>query len=295
MLKKLFFILIILLTVVAGTIYGLKLEALIWYSLNEQNAPSELNLNSYQVVIDAKPIEDINDLSGLTFNHETGTLFSVLNSRPFIVELDDSGNLLRKIAVQGVKDMEGISHVQDDIFVIIDERDQRLLWITIDSATTNIDTADAPSMSLALSGERNKGLEGISWDEHNQRMLLVQERNPLRVMAITGLIEGTLITNKLVIQQLHTERKNRLWLRDLSSVTHDKHAKHLVFLSDESKLVVEYDLEGEAVSFLNLRRGAHSLAASIPQAEGLAIGPDNAVYVVSEPNLFYKFTGPEGQ
>ncbi|MCX4190803.1 SdiA-regulated domain-containing protein [Methylophaga sp. OBS3] len=295
MLRKLFLILITLLTVVAGTIYALKLEALIWYSLNEHNAASELNLNSYQVDIDAKPIDDIDDLSGLTFNHETGTLFSVLNGQPYIVELDDSGNLLRKIAVEGVEDMEGISHVHDNLFVIIDERDQRLLWITIDSATTNIDTADAPSMSLALSGKRNKGLEGISWDEHNQRMLLVQERNPLRVMAITGLIEGTLSTNKLVIQQLHTERKSRLWLRDLSSVTHDQHARHLVFLSDESKMVVEYDLAGEAVSFLNLRRGAHGLQASIPQAEGLAIGPDDAVYIVSEPNLFYKFTRGEAQ
>jgi uncharacterized protein YjiK len=33
----------------------------------------------------------------------------------------------------------------------------------------------------------------------------------------------------------------------------------------------------------------HGLSRRVPQAEGLAVGPDGAIYVLSEPNLFYRF------
>jgi len=31
------------------------------------------------------------------------------------------------------------------------------------------------------------------------------------------------------------------------------------------------------------------LEKTVPQAEGIAIGPDREVYIMSEPNLFYVF------
>src|SRR5690606_35178138 len=68
---------------------------------------------------------------------------------------------------------------------------------------------------------------------------------------------------------------------------------HLLLLSDESRMVVEYDQQGVPVSMLGLRRGSHGLARSIPQAEGLAIDSQRRVYIASEPNLFYRFV-PEG-
>lgn len=286
-------IFILLLLIVPVLIYAMKWEALLWYSLNNwlvsDSEASQLHLNDYQVVIDGKAIADVDDLSGLTYNLQSNTLYSVLNGQPLIIEMDTTGNILRQITVSGVGDMEGISHIEGNAYLIVDEKDQRLLWVEIDADTTVLDVADAPSISLVLKGQRNKGFEGVSWDEVNQRVLLVQERNPLRVVALTGLQDGIANANKLVIQELRTQKHQRLWLRDLSSITHDRHAGNLIFLSDESRMVVEYDLQNDGVSYLNLRRGAHGLKASIPQAEGVAIGPDNAVYIVSEPNLFYKF------
>lgn len=52
----------------------------------------------YRVTIEAKEIVGIaKNASGLTYNKETGTLFSVINSPPEIVELSTDGYLLRRI------------------------------------------------------------------------------------------------------------------------------------------------------------------------------------------------------
>jgi len=125
MFKTLSVLLLLMLLTFAGIYYS-KLEALIWYAINLPSDDSarfnnSLKLNHYQVEIDAKPVEGVSDLSGLTFNHQTNTLFSVLNSQPFIVELDTEGNLLRQIPVIGVRDLEGISHIEDDRYVVVDE------------------------------------------------------------------------------------------------------------------------------------------------------------------------------
>jgi uncharacterized protein YjiK len=78
-------------------------------------------------------------------------------------------------------------------------------------------------------------------------------------------------------------------LRDFSSVTYHDITGHPVILSDESRLAVEYSSDGQPISMLALWKGFHGLEKNVPQAEGIAIGPDNRLYIVSEPNLFYVF------
>lgn len=48
--------------------------------------------------------------------------------------------------------------------------------------------------------------------------------------------------------------------------------------------------EGKVVSFRSLARGFAGLLKGIPQAEGVTIDNEGYLYVVSEPNLFYRFT-----
>ena len=40
--------------------------------------------------------------------------------------------------------------------------------------------------------------------------------------------------------------------------------------------------------------GSHGLQRTVPQPEGLAVGPDGTIYLVSEPNLFYRFERHSG-
>lgn len=85
------------------------------------------------------------------------------------------------------------------------------------------------------------------------------------------------------------KRDSRLFVRDLSSLQFDERTGHLLALSDESRLVVELDVEGRPLSTLSLNKGFQGLKRSVPQAEGLAMDEEGTIYLVSEPNLFYVF------
>ncbi|HHJ4328591.1 TPA: SdiA-regulated domain-containing protein, partial [Klebsiella pneumoniae] len=90
------------------------------------------------------------------------------------------------------------------------------------------------------------------------------------------------------------QRDAGLFLRDLSSLDYHRPSGHLLVLSDESRLVLELDVQGRPLSALSLLRGQHGLRRSVPQAEGLASDGQGRLYLVSEPNLFYVFGTLEG-
>jgi uncharacterized protein YjiK len=284
------------LTLMAG-IYHYKVDALLWHLwkthvIQHIYDGASLDLDNYQAVIQAKEISGIsNDLSGLTYNTETNTLFSVLNGNPLIIELDLNGEVLRTIKVEGVRDMEGITHVDGDRYVVADEYYQRLILLEINDRTESIDATQARQISLGItsSGRKNKDFEGVSWDERNERLLVVKERNPVSIVEISGFVETGDSKNGLRVSQIEPSVFSNLKLRDFSSVTSHDDSGHLILLSDESRMAAEYDFKGRSVSALALWRGFHGLKESVPQAEGIAIGPDNRVYIVSEPNLFYVF------
>ena len=228
--------------------------------------------------------------SGLTFNPHTGTLFGVINAPATIIELDTEGNLLRKLKLQGIEDAEGITHVRDNIFVVSDERSHMLYQVEIEPGADRVDVRDSSRMGIALDQAKNLGFEGVSWDEGRQRLFVVKEKSPLRVLEISGL--PGLATGEAIdlqISEWKSSTASTLFMTDLSSLTLHDATGHLLLLSDESALVVEYTADGRPVSVLPMWGGWHGLSRRVPQAEGLAVGPDGAVYVVSEPNLFYRF------
>jgi uncharacterized protein YjiK len=54
-------------------------------------------------------------------------------------------------------------------------------------------------------------------------------------------------------------------------------------------MLLELDELGEQVSFMTLLGGFNGLKETIPRAEGVAIDEQGTLYMVSEPNLFYRF------
>ena len=251
-----------------------------------------LDLANYRVAIDAVSVEGIPDnASGLTFHPERKTLFTVINKPAQVAELTTEGKLLRTIPLRGISDAEGITHQEGNFFFIADEGKHQMIRIEIDDAATEIDTTHLPRFGLRIDAGRNVGYEGVSWDSDNNRMLIVKEKNPLRIFEISGLWE-VLDTGKLdlSIDEWLPESPSNMMLRDLSSLTYHEASGHLFLLSDESRVLLEFDGAGKAVDMLVLRAGWHGLKRTVPQAEGVAIGADRDVYILSEPNLFYRFT-----
>lgn len=287
--------LVVLCLLAAGSYVRLNhLDVLWWqnWKLNRQAVPNgSLELGRYMVDIEAREVPGVDDdLSALTFNPETRTLFAVLNGAPLLLELSLEGELLRSIPVQGARDMEGLTHVSGDQYVIAEERAQRLLLVTIDQATQNLDVSSSPRLTIGLDQPGNKGFEGVSWDNENQRLLVVRERDPLRVLAVTGFVEAVPGEPfNVTIMEIKSESSPQLFMSDLSSLTKHSESGHILLLSDESHMVVEYAADGRPLSLLGLWRGMHGLRDTVEQAEGLAVDDRKRIYVVSEPNLFYRF------
>lgn len=257
----------------------------------QADAPHSLGLADYRATIDALPLEGIDrNASGLTYHPERKTLFAVINHPPQVVELSTDGKLLRTIPVNGASDLEGITHIGEDVFALSDEARHQIFRVRINDKTTAIDVQKVPRFGLAFDAKTNLGYEGLSWDHVNQRLFVVKEKKPLRVFHVSGL-RGLLSSGHfdLQIAEWKPAAPARLMMTDLSSLTYHEATGHLLLLSDESHLVAEFDEAGLPVGLLALRAGWHGLKATVPQAEGLAVGDDGTVYVLSEPNLFYRF------
>ena len=257
-------------------------------------SPARLGLEHYRVGIDALPLADLGkNLSGLTYSPERNSLFTVVNRPAQIAELTLDGRLKRIIPVRGVSDLEGITHMRGDEFFIVDERTQQLILVEIGESRSEIDARNRPRLGLAFDLTGNRGLEGISWDQTGKRLFVVKEKRPLRLFELSGL--ATTLDEGWLDMQIGEwlPYGSLVWpLRDLSSLTYHEDSGNMLVLSDESRLVVELGPQRRPSGLLVLRRGWHGLKADVPQAEGIAVGPGGEIFVVSEPNLFYRFDPP---
>jgi len=255
-----------------------------------------LDLAAYRAVMQAQPVAGLRrNASGLTWNMATGTLFAVVNRPPAVVEMTPDGRLLRQIPLPGMADTEGISHVQDDLFVVSDESDNSLHWIRI---AANADVVIPVARFHPVPGFRpwpNLGFEGASWDETRTELLLVNEKWPQQVMIVSGLDPAS--PQKIAVGYRPDDDvrvwRPRAWLgplgRDLASLTVVPDSGYLLLLSEASALVTEYSRDGAVVGLLPLWGGTSGLRRTVPQPEGITLGPDGSIYILSEPNLLYRF------
>ena len=267
-----------------------------WFSVQEWRHAAEwqgrsLWLPDYRVTVEAQVIEGLSDdVSALTYDPDRRSLFTVTNQRAELIELSLAGKILRRMPLTGFGDAEAVEYISPGIYVISDERAQRLFKVHVDDNTRWLDAADSEQLSLGLGLNGNKGFEGLAYDSQGRRLFVAKERDPLRILEITGFPGDE---QRLNLQVTDDQRRDRrLFVRDLSSLQFDERSGHLLALSDESRLVIELDLDGRPISTLSLLRGMHGLKRSVPQAEGLAMDEQGTLYLVSEPNLFYVFAKP---
>lgn len=285
-----------------GLWYGYFYMPTAIYSLiqNQIQSPtnfSTLELQRYQVTIEAKPLKEIDkNLSGLTFNSDTGTLWGITNGPSRIIEITKKGNVLRSIRVRGGKDTEGITHLGGNTFMIVDEKSNTLWEVEIDARTTEIQLDKVPYIKLELSPiHRNLGIEALSWSERNHSLWVGQEKWPMRVVELKEQQTPHALhsaTNVLPLQPVREwEAQGFLsWLlRDLASMSHLQENGHLLMLSQESRVVAEFTEQGQAVGVLPLWQRMHGLKKSITQAEGITVDQQGTIYIVAEPNFFYRF------
>ncbi|MHA6198355.1 SdiA-regulated domain-containing protein [Pseudomonas wadenswilerensis] len=241
-------------------------------------------LPAYHADIDAKvlPGMEKDEASDLAYDPQRKTLFAVMGKNPFLVELTLDGDVLRKIPLVGWSNPEGVAVMADGRIAIVDERLHNLVLIKLDDATHELNAKDFPQYDLGPSEDQNKAFESIAWDPAQQRLVLGEERPP-RLFTWSTDGRSDLTGNK---QELANDD---LDLRNLSAIGIDPRTGHMLALSADSNMLLELDEKGEQVSFMTLLGGFNGLAKRIPRAEGVAMDEAGTLYMVSEPNLFYRF------
>jgi uncharacterized protein YjiK len=254
-------------------------------------------LPAYRVELDAKPVPGVdNNLSGLTFDPDLNLLWAVTNGPNELLALSRDGDVERRYSLDGFHDVEAVSYAGNGQLVIVEERRQSLVIVDVPiggddklSPGRSLSRDQYPALTLALGAKDNKGLEGLAYDLKGDRLFVTKERDPHQLLEVSGLRASLAGGLSLHVRDL-SDLAKKVFATDLSSVVFDQQSGHLILLSDESKLLIEMTDEGEVVSFRSLASGFAGLQKGIPQAEGVTIDDEGYLYVVSEPNLFYRFT-----
>lgn len=286
---------LVVLFVLLGVMHYLHLDDRLLQTFREQQTSqterkASVWLNRYTADIQARPVESLlkAETSGLTWHEPSNTLFTITGKIPKLAQLSLDGVLLREIELRGVADPEAVTTLSDGRFALVDERRSTLVVFSLPIGNT-LDLSQALQIRLELLDElflepNNKGLEGLTWDAGNSRFLLAKERNPYALYTL----EFDLASNSF--GRLDRLPDDELFVRDISGLAFDPKTGHLLVLSDDSGLLLELDELGEPVSFLSFLMGFNGLHKNIKQAEGVAIDAKGVIYVVGEPNLFYRFT-----
>ncbi|SQI63925.1 Putative inner membrane protein [Salmonella enterica subsp. salamae serovar Greenside] len=243
--------------------------------------PSALALNSYKAVIQQKPVSAVkSNLSGLTYSAEDRMLFAVINNPPELVWLTTEGQLVGRMPLQGIHDPESIAWSGGNQFQIGSEKDGAVYKTQVDiqrGAMQIISTVKLEGYDKA----KNKGLEGTAWDAKNERLYAAKERKPIVIKEVEMSKNG--ITR--VLPSAITAS-----VSDVSGLEYYAPTDSLLVLSDESKMILEVSSEWRVRDRLFLTAEWSGLREDIPQPEGIAMDNENNLYIVSEPNLFYKFS-----
>lgn len=264
----------------------------LWLTLTYDSAAladqDSIILADHVVTIEAKPIAGLTrNVSGLTYNSTTGTLFTTINRPAGLAELSLDGRLLRHVALPSDWDAEGIAHVQDDLFIIADEGGSRLHWIRL-AVGNQVIHEQTTDLSSDWKAWPNLGFEGVSWNQARSELLLVNEKWPRRILSVEGLWPPA-SRAQIKVREWWPGHLLGISADDLASITTDADG-NLILLSQETGIVLRYGRDGDLSGVLPLWRGFSGLKENIGQAEGITITPDGSIYIVSEPNLFYRLS-----
>lgn len=243
--------------------------------------PSALALSSYKAVIQQKTVAGVkSNLSGLTYSAEDRMLFAVINNPPELVWLTTEGQLVGRMPLQGIHDPESIAWSGGNQFQIGSEKDGAVYKTQVDIQRGTMQIISMVKLE-GYDKAKNKGLEGTAWDAKNERLYAAKERKPIMIKEVEMSKNG--ITRALPSAITAS-------VSDVSGLEYHAPTDSLLVLSDESKMILEVSSEWRVRDRLFLTAEWSGLRDDIPQPEGIAMDNENNLYIVSEPNLFYKFS-----
>ncbi len=252
----------------------------------------ESPLSHYEAAGDAVELGYIStNLSGVTWNPETGTYLAVLDSNRELVELDADLAELRTIDVSNISytDLEDIAYLgttSDGDFEYAMVTEQSVLYIGVvpDDGSTTINFGDFQLVTFAEDGG-NSGAEGVAWDPDTETFWVCEERSDMRVLSFARPDAGSdhhYEDGLSVTEVFDAETLLGDTITDISSCIYDPRTSRLLLASHESSKIIDVDpADGSVQGSLEVEITTDSGSDKV---EGITIGPEDGMLVVGEPN-----------
>lgn len=185
-------------------------------------------LADYRAELEARPVASVSgNLSGLAWDADRDQLWAVVNNPETLLALSPEGETLARYPLDGFTDVEAVAYLGDDRLLLVEERSQKLVVVPVPAAEAPL-RAEAAVFSLALGMAGNAGLEGADYDAAGDRLFLVKEHSPRRLLEVAGLRRSlTTGATAIAITGRSAWLDDHDMARDLSSVHHDVASGHL--------------------------------------------------------------------
>ena len=240
------------------------------------------------------------EVSAVTYNWDTGTLFVVGDGGTSIVQITTTGQLINSMTLaagsspQGTEfyDPEGLAYIGGGKFVMTEERDRQVVQFDY-AADTTLTRANAQTVKLGTS-IGNNGFEGLTFDPTTGGLIIAKEINPQYVFltnvdfaagtAANGSPTTTGSTPLFDVGPAGLGDLADLYaLSNVDALDGLAASSHILLLSQESGKIIEVDRNGTVFSTLTILSDAgNPLSTADQQHEGMAVGADGTIYVVSE-------------
>jgi hypothetical protein len=227
------------------------------------------------------PVND--EASGVTYNFDNNRLYIVEDEGEILFETDLQGTVLSSMSMSGFDDVEGVTYIGGGEFLLTEERVQDVFKFSYVGGSTLTQSA---LLSFSFGGTvGNVGLEGISYDFINDLVYGVKEKTPqfiytadIDLGTMTGTVGG--FAPSLGLSDLSDVQV----LSAMPSLIGTADQDNLLILSQESDMILEVTQSGSVESFFDFS------ALGTNSAEGITLGPDGTIYVVSEDPKLFVFT-----
>lgn len=212
------------------------------------------------------------NLSGLTWNPETRTLFATTNQPEYLYELSLEGKLLRSIKLIDFEDTEGLTHIQGNIFAIVEERKGVLNILHVPDNATEVARDGHVCVDLGVASSKNKGLEGVSYDPETRTLFTMREGRPFIRFDIS-------LDEQFRPVDVKSVQLPQMKVNDAASLVFSPNG-HYWILSEASTQIVELDSDGAVLRSFDLDVDRKKF-----QPEGITLCLDGVIYITGEPNL----------
>ncbi len=209
------------------------------------------------------------EVSGVTYNWDTQTLFVIGDGSTSIVQISKTGALINSMTLaqgsspQGTEfyDTEGLTYIGNGKFVLVEERDRQAVLFTYTAGTTLVRSATQTVKLGTTVG--NVGLEGLSFDPMTGGYIFAKEITPLGIFqsgidftAGTATNGSPTTTNSATLFDPAlsgvTDFADVYALSNIPSLVGQPNYGNLLVLSQESGKIVNIDRSGTISSTLTI-------------------------------------------